>query len=194
LIYSIYSAGANLKSLEEQRKASAKLLSYGLCMTYQIEEKNIDIVHNCFGKPFFKEYRDIFFNIAHCENGVAVIFSDRRVGIDIEKVREYNVFAARKVLDEFEMDRIEDSDNPSVEFFRYWTVKESYIKALGTGFSYPLKKIKVILEKDGQVHTNVKGARFDLYENQLGFIIATCHLNGNGTQIEKANEQSFTLP
>lgn len=163
-------------------------------MVYHIEDKNIGIVHNCFGKPFFKEYRDIFFNIAHCENGVAVIFSDRKVGIDIEKVREFNVFAASKVLDEFEMGRIVESDNPSAEFFKYWTVKESYIKALGTGFAYPLKKLKVTLEKDGQVHTNIRGASFELYENKLGFIIATCHLNGNRTQIEKPNEQSFTLP
>ena len=36
------------------------------------------------GKPYFRDYPEIFFNISHCHRGIACALMYRAVGIDIE--------------------------------------------------------------------------------------------------------------
>lgn len=194
MIYSAYSKGANFNTLEEQKKASLELITYGLDSEFYIKERNLQLDYSPLGKPFLRDYKDIHISLAHCRHGVTAILSRERVGIDIEKVRPYNIYAARKTLDEVELKRVEASVDSSREFFRYWTLKESYIKAIGMGFSYPTKTIHFVLEEDGQVRSNHKEALFSLYEHELGFIVAVCQLVGSSTETSRLLEQKFTLP
>lgn len=194
MIYSAYSRGGNFNTLEEQRKASLELISYGLEAEYNIKEANQNLDYSPLGKPFLRNYMDIHISLAHCRHGVTAILSRERVGIDIEKLKPYNIYAARKILDEVELKRVEASVDSSREFFRYWTLKESYIKAIGMGFSYPTKSIHFVLEEDGQVRSNHKEALFSLYEHELGFIVAVCQLVGSSTETSRLLEQKFTLP
>lgn len=194
MIYSAYSKGGNYNTLEEQRKASLELITYGLDSEFHIKEVNLQLDYSPMGKPSLREYKDIQISLAHCLHGVTAILSRERVGIDIEKVRSYNIYAARKILDEVELKRVEASADSSKEFFRYWTLKESYIKAIGVGFSYPMKTIQFMIEEDGQVRSNHKEAKFSLYEHDLGFIVAVCQLIGSSAETSRLLEQKFTLP
>lgn len=193
MIYSVYSKGDNFNTLEEQRKASMELLSYGLDTEFKIKETNLHLYYSPLGKPYLRDYKDIHMSLAHCLHGVTTILSRECVGIDIEKVKQYNVYAARKILDEVELKKVEASADPSREFFRYWTLKESYIKAIGMGLSYPMKSIHIILEEDGQVRSNHNDAKFSLYENDLGFIVAICQLLVSA-ETSRLLEKVFTLP
>jgi len=194
VIYSAYSKGANFNTLEEQRKASLELISYGLDSEFHIKEEDIHLDYSPLGMPSLREYKGINISLAHCLHGVTAILSRERVGIDIEKVRPYNIYAARKILDEVELKRVEASKDPSREFFRYWTLKESYIKAIGMGLSYPMKTIQFYIEEDGQVRSNHKESKFSLYEHDLGFVVAVCQLVGSSTETSRLWEQKFTLP
>lgn len=194
MIYSAYSQGENFNTLEEQRKVSLELLSYGLDAEFHIKDTDLRIEHGPLGKPSLRDHQEIHISLAHCQCGVTTVLSHGSVGIDIEKIRPYSVYAARRILDEAELERVEASADPSREFFRYWTLKESYIKAIGVGLSYPMKTIHLLLEEDGQVRSNQKDARFSLYEHDLGFIVATCQLRGSSAETSRLLEARFTLP
>ena len=85
------------------------------------------------------------FNLAHSHGLIVLAVSKRRaIGVDVENVGRRRIsldiadryFAPAEVaeLASVAADRRRDS------FFRYWTLKESYIKARGMGLSIPLDK------------------------------------------------------
>ncbi|MBP5561944.1 MAG: 4'-phosphopantetheinyl transferase superfamily protein [Muribaculaceae bacterium] len=85
------------------------------------------------GKPFFPELPDVHFNISHCDVAVAVAVAHEPVGIDVEMVTELDMEVARRVLNDDELHDVLASPRPDVAFTRLWTIKESYLKMLGTG-------------------------------------------------------------
>jgi 4'-phosphopantetheinyl transferase len=104
--------------------------------------------------------RSIEFNLAH-SGGTAIyaITRDRAVGVDIEAfqpdfptedvARNFLSLAERAAL------RSLPKDMQSVAFFKCWTRKEAFIKALGDGFSCPLSDFDVSLtpgEPAGLLH------------------------------------------
>ncbi|MCA4900427.1 MAG: 4'-phosphopantetheinyl transferase superfamily protein [Cytophagales bacterium] len=108
--------------------------------------KTSDIAHlkrNDFNKPYFDF--DLLFNISHSKNVVVCAFSrDTSVGIDIEHINDINFAGIDSpwCLDEKEI--IQNSSNPSLDFFRYWTRKEALIKADGRGMHLSLTELNTI--------------------------------------------------
>lgn len=108
------------------------------------------------GKPFLKDYLDIHFNISHCRGLAVCAFSDRPVGVDVEEVKQVRDPLIRRVLHKNEIEELsrfgeirEKSPGESVErneeflnlFFRYWTLKESYLKQDGCGLTREPREI-----------------------------------------------------
>jgi 4'-phosphopantetheinyl transferase len=116
----------------------------------------IQFVYNQYGKPFISTAQNhgaLTFNLSH-SNGMALyaVARRRRVGIDVEHMRED--FATLEVAerffskDEFEAVKAVASDKRTKAFFDCWSRKESYIKAIGMGVSYPLGGFAVSLTHD----------------------------------------------
>lgn len=89
------------------------------------------------GKPYF-ETGNVQFSLAHSGNFAVCAVSDCEVGVDIEAPRQNALKIAKRFFTEREYERIERSDEPDELFCRLWVIKESYIKARGTGFKTPL--------------------------------------------------------
>lgn len=123
-------------------------------LKYVLNDNNIfdySIFYNEYGKPYLDN--NLFFNMSHSNNITACIISDKEVGIDIEKIK-YNEKVAKRVLNKEEMKILNNSNNKAEMFTIFWTIKESYVKLLGIGISYGLKKVdttklkeKIILKK-----------------------------------------------
>jgi len=108
------------------------------------------------GRPFLKDSKhreQLDFNVSHSGDLalIAIGSSKHRIGIDIERLREMrdvNQLAARVLttaeLATFEQDP-EQQDAKLAQFFRYWTGKEAYLKALGTGLQVDMKRIEIQL-------------------------------------------------
>jgi 4'-phosphopantetheinyl transferase len=108
---------------------------------------------NAFGKPRIatpSAGQVLRFNLTHTQGLVAIaVTSGREVGIDAEWVdRELawrtlapSVFADREVA---HLESVTESEQRAA-FFRYWTLKESYVKARGKGLSIPLKDFRFVL-------------------------------------------------
>src|SRR5215475_2575475 len=116
----------------------------------------VRFVYNEYGKPFISTDQNrgaLSFNLSHSNgNALYVVARSRRVGIDIEYMRED--FATLEVAerffskDEFEALKAAPIDRRTEAFFNCWSRKESYIKAIGMGVSYPLDGFTVSLAPD----------------------------------------------
>lgn len=157
MIYAAWLPAASHKKPHEdgavQHDAGMRLLEYGLLKQYGIMLKTCRLIKNKWGKPFLKDYPDIFFNISHC-NGLAVcVFGTASVGIDAECGRKCGESVIKRVLSAEEYDCLcrecgSDESGRNLEFIRYWTLKESYGKAVGSGMGYDWKA--VTFSRNGQ--------------------------------------------
>lgn len=111
--------------------------------------------HNAYGKPrLANSSPDIRFNLSHAEGRALIALAHgREVGIDIEYKRlieplelAYLCFSSRECI---ALQRLSAPERFHA-FFRGWTRKESFIKANGRGFSYPLNSFEVSLDKSPQ--------------------------------------------
>ncbi len=96
------------------------------------------------GKPYIASC-PIHFNISHCENVLAYAFSEKEIGIDIEKIRPISLSILKSFFSVEEQEFIlgkslnEDiSDNYNTQealekFYRIFTLKEAICKKSGVG-------------------------------------------------------------
>lgn len=99
------------------------------------------------GKPFFADFPALEFNLTHGGNVIIAAFSEgRAVGVDVEALaRKANLDIAKRHFTPFEADFIENTPEPQRRhvFLQYWTVKEAYLKMIGTGLTRPLDSFEI---------------------------------------------------
>lgn len=105
---------------------------------------------NKYGKPFVKKKRDAYFNISHAGQWVVCAVSTCVVGVDVERIKPTDLAIAKRFFasQEYQFLVSLPSHLHSRYFYAYWTLKESFIKALGKGLSCPLDHFVICIEKD----------------------------------------------
>jgi 4'-phosphopantetheinyl transferase len=101
-----------------------------------------------------------YWSVTHKTGYVAGVIAWERIGIDLEKIRPVKEALHRKTARESEW-ALSDTDK-TVLFFRYWTSKESVLKASGTGIRDLLKcRIERIID-DNHLVINYKEQRWHI--------------------------------
>lgn len=111
------------------------LREYGLC------ERDVKIKYGENGKPYLEDYPDIHFNLSHSGNMVLAVFSDAEVGCDIEEVGKSQEKLAERFFCQSEYEYLmekQDERERCEEFYRIWTLKESFMKVTGLGMKLAL--------------------------------------------------------
>lgn len=114
-----------------------------------IKPKDIVFSYTSFGKPYLA-HNILNFNLSHAGSLVVYILANsKKVGIDIEKIHSIPEFLdiAKKFFslqENLDLDSI-SKDKQLEAFFRCWTRKEAFVKAIGNGLSFPLNKFDVTL-------------------------------------------------
>lgn len=143
--------------------------------------ENTAITKNKYGKPSLSEYPEIKYNISHADGVSACIVSEYECGIDCESVREYRPNVMKRAFSENEKNMILSApeNQHNLLFFRLWTLKESYIKAIGMGLSFPLNQADFSFENN-KITSNITDCRFRQYILHDGkFIVSICEQNVN---------------
>jgi 4'-phosphopantetheinyl transferase len=88
------------------------------------------------------------FNVSHSDGlGLFALARGRELGADVERIRPvgYGRAVARRFFaaDEREALRGHEGESWNRAFFRCWTRKEAFIKAVGDGLSHPLRAFSV---------------------------------------------------
>jgi 4'-phosphopantetheinyl transferase len=106
------------------------------------------------GKPWIDPEvgpHEIQFNLSHTRGLVAVALASRgAIGVDVEEINEAkaDLAVAKAFFAESEVEMLQQAP-PSERtrcFFRLWTLKEAYIKAIGAGLSAPLSSFAFTFE------------------------------------------------
>lgn len=113
---------------------------------------DIEFTNNKFGKPFISNSNSgLQFNISHSDDTAVFAFSrTTEIGTDIEKVKviEDMEGVMNLCFTEYEKRWFNaGNDESKVEtFYKIWTIKEAFIKAIGRGFSFDPKDIELTNE------------------------------------------------
>lgn len=171
-----------LISLKEVPKKSQRPHAHNLlreCLrTRRIEyiTDKTPVVRGEHGKPSLAEHPEIKYNMSHADGIAVCLVSDRECGVDCEGVRPYRPNVVRRSFSESEKLLIENADENQRDllFFRLWTLKEAYVKAIGIGISYPLNTVEFSLSGN-TITSSVKDYRFRQYILKNGrFIVSVC--------------------
>lgn len=118
----------NILNIYHKRKVDLKknrIISY--CMIYNyFEENNIylninNIYYSNSGKPLLDGFK---FSISNKDDIYVLAVSDYDIGVDIEKVKNYD----KRILKYFYTNNEKNIVNNNYDFFKIFTLKESYIK------------------------------------------------------------------
>jgi len=106
----------------------------------------------------------LYFNLSHTHQHIVFIISQFAIaGVDIESRLPENIAGiATEFFTTAEQSWLLNADNQTESRYRFltlWTLKEAWIKALGTGLSTPLDSFSVVPDEKGQVRLNLE------YEN-----------------------------
>jgi 4'-phosphopantetheinyl transferase len=128
-------------------------LRHVLARYLQAIPERLQFAYGPHGKPRLANHEEgqgICFNVSH-SHGIALlaVARDRLIGVDVEKVRINKDLdgLARRYFSANEVTSWEQlsPEQRSHAFFLAWTRKEAFIKALGSGMSFPLDAFDVSL-------------------------------------------------
>lgn len=105
-----------------------------------VDAADLEFEDNGFGRPLLAG-QDLSFSVSHDgTRSILAVSSGAPVGVDIESVQTLSRDEMDWPLSPIERAHLSQvaPENLSQAFFRYWTLKEAFIKALGLGVSFPL--------------------------------------------------------
>lgn len=120
-----------------QNRSSSEFLKSTLNEVYKIS--NYEIVYNKYHKPYLKD-SNLYFNISHDKDTIVLAIGDKEIGVDIEYLT-YKEEVVKHRFNKKEQLIIKNSLNKEYDFTRIWVMKEAYLKCIGTGLEYGLKKV-----------------------------------------------------
>ncbi len=169
----LYARKIKTETKAAEHETAHDLLKAVIQATYGIAMPTIAI--GTHGKPYFPTRPDISFNLSHCKGMAICGIGAYPMGVDVEWIRPLRAGVLRRAFSEAETEAVKSSIDPDCTFFQLWTLKESYVKALGIGISYPLKQACFHLSADGLLHVRQHPPdwQFRLFSLD-GFSIACC--------------------
>lgn len=148
--YTLYESGSS--SVPEISKLEHilgyRLLEKGLNDLHHLQindlyEGAISLDRN--GKPFLTNHPEICFNITHCDNFAACVFSATPIGIDAELPGYVPEILIGHALSDCEKDFLSIHSTELFQtqewFWRFWTLKEAYFKRSGIGVDTDLTSV-----------------------------------------------------
>ncbi len=117
----------------------------------KIPRSSVEFSYNEYGKPFLKG-GGYNFSVSHSGDLVAFCggaASD--VGADIQLAERADHRLAERFFTREEYAAICAAPSPEREFFRIWTLKEAYVKMLGTGMATPFNSFNVLNDEFAKI-------------------------------------------
>lgn len=133
-----------------------------------------------------------YWSVTHKTGYVAGVIAKEKIGIDLEKIRPVKEGLFKKTAHDSEW-ALSDSDK-TVLFFRYWTSKESVLKASGTGIRDLLKcRIERIID-DNRLAINYKEQHWQIEHFYFNGHIASVVKNNVDVEWIFFKDTSFSIP
>jgi 4'-phosphopantetheinyl transferase len=138
------------ENLKRSHTFSRGVLRLLLAFYLDLLPASIEFTYGLKGKPGVRRTTAVRFNVSHSGDVAVYAFTlDCDLGVDVEKLRALadlesisaHFFCAAEASELLSL----PPDSRPHAFFRCWTRKEAYIKAVGDGLSIPLDRFQVTL-------------------------------------------------
>lgn len=125
--------------------AAEALLRHGATELWQLAAAELATARGPWGKPVFARYPQHHFNLSHSGPWILCAFHDGPVGVDVEAATAQGLDAAAACLSPAEGSRLQGlgGEARAAACLRLWTLKESLLKAAGTGLERDPRNITV---------------------------------------------------
>ncbi len=160
------------------------LLGYMLKKKYDIN--SFSYFYGEKGKPYL-ENESIFFSISHSGEYVLCCLSEKEVGCDIERIKDFNPKIAERFFTEKEKSLLDEGGKEL--FTRFWTLKESELKKDGTGIGGGLKNY-CFADFAGKGEFSAYGCNFFTFSSD-GYLISVCTQEEN-EGLQTVSEKEIT--
>lgn len=141
---------------------------------------------NKYGKPALPGCPEFAFNISHSGDWTALATDSCEVGVDVEREKEIDMDIAKRFFSprEYEDLMAQPASGRLSYFFDLWTLKESFIKAVGKGLSHPLDKFAMVFEGEAVriIKEDPENWFFRQYPMKDGYKLAACAKHDNFPQ------------
>ena len=125
---------------------SHALLRGALAQLAEVEPTQFSFKTNAYGKPFLAtpvQHQALYFNLSHTEGLAAVALSRQaELGVDVENKHRQDMTQALAehffAPEECQAVALASEQERTKRMLEFWTLKESYIKAVGAGLSIAL--------------------------------------------------------
>lgn len=160
---------------QTEHEAGRKLLKKMLKEIYKVEDYVIESEPQ--GKPRLSSHPEIQFNISHSSHLVVCAAADTVLGVDVERIRPFRSQMLQKIFSPEEQEmfsggRMNEEEQRRL-FFQLWTLKESYVKAVGCGIRMPLKSISFSFDQ-GKIQCSQKQYQFWQTELPDQYVLSVC--------------------
>ena len=134
------------------------------------------------GKPFLAEHEAPAISLTHSGEYAACAIGREEVGVDIEQVGSADADVACRCFVGQELSRVMPDGHhlDAEEFYRLWTMKESFIKRIGTGLSLDPLWFEILTGERFLVRQDYDTRCYHckLYEELPGYKLALCMSDG----------------
>jgi 4'-phosphopantetheinyl transferase len=131
-----------------------------------VEPGQLEFSYANLGKPSLKApppgMEDLTFNFSNSSTlGLLSVARGVELGVDVERLRDVRnlIGLAERFFDEAEVGDLKSCGGQLQQqvFFRCWTCKEAYLKAVGKGLSFPLNKVLVATNSSQPHYLSIDG-------------------------------------
>ena len=137
--------------IDRLRTDDARRLSLGAwsLLDAALSERGVvsrSIARTEFGKPYLENSPGIRFNLSHSGYIAMCAISDKEIGCDVERIESPRLALAKRFFSVEEREYLEGlpQDERERAFYDIWTLKESFLKATGTGLTVSPSSFSVI--------------------------------------------------
>lgn len=140
-----------------------EILLYKALTELNVFIKDIEFSFNEHNKPYLLNQPNIFFNLSHSGNYAICAVSSDETGCDIEELENTNLKIAKKFFHPNEYKLLTEETNIQKQqelFFRLWTLKESFVKNIGTGINLGFDKFEIVMKDEISIIQNFNNTKY----------------------------------
>jgi phosphopantethiene--protein transferase domain len=173
--FSRFSRGADV-----QRSLLGEMLArYLLTDRLKINCNEIVFAVGANGKPAFPKGGNLHFNISHSGQWAVCALANVPVGVDVERLRKVNPGLAERFFSPDEVATLKalPPEMQTTKFIQLWTLKESFLKAIGRGLTRTLNSFSVRQQGGMYSITGDDSAgeyHLKLFDLALDYMLAVC--------------------
>lgn len=152
---------------DRELSMGASYLLYMALKDHGIDPNTADIKHTEYRKPYLVDHPDFHYNISHSGTKVMCVVSPHECGCDVQNKNDYKYEVANRFFTEEEQAYIDSQENKVNAFYRIWSLKESFTKAMGLGLRLSFTSFSIHFEEEIKVIQQENDKSYHFYEFDL---------------------------